>query len=197
MNDSGHTASQNANFIKVIGIVALAVFVAATVWINYEVKVNLGQGRSRGRVETMGNVKVGAPAPDFSLLDLSNRTVSLSGYRGQKVVLLDFWATWCGPCRMEMVDLQALLDKFKGKDFEILSLDQGEDAGTVSAFITRKQYGFHALLDANGLAASSYGVKAIPNLVLIDKNGVIQWLKVGYGGDNSELEHQIEVLLAK
>jgi peroxiredoxin len=188
---------KTSRFRMAAAIVALAAFAAATVWINYAVKVNVEQGRSRGSVDTMGNLKVGEMAPDFSLLDLSNRTVTLSSYSGKKVVLLDFWATWCGPCRMEMVDLQALLDKFKDRNFEILSLDQGEDASVVGSFISRKKYGFHVLPDADGQVASQYGVKAIPNLVLIDKNGVIRWLKVGYDGNNSELEHEIEILLAK
>jgi peroxiredoxin len=190
-------ASPNSILRKAAVIVALAAFAAATIWINYEVKVKLGQGRSNGSVGTMGNVKVGEMAPDFSLLDLSNRMVILSGYRGQKVLLLDFWATWCGPCRMEMVDLQTLLDKFKGKSFEILSLDQGEDAELVGGFISRKSYGFHVLMDSQGQASGLYGVQAIPSLVLVDKNGVIQWLSVGYGGDDKDLQQKIEALLTK
>lgn len=188
---------KNTTFRMAAAIVGLAAFAAATIWINFEVKVNVEQGRGRGSVDTMGNVKVGETAPDFSLLDVSNRMVTLSSYRGQKVVLLDFWATWCGPCRMEMVDLQALKDKLKDRNFEILSLDQGEDASVAGSFINRRKYDFHVLLDADGKVAGQYGVKAIPNLVLIDKDGVIQWLKVGYDGNNSELEKKIEGLTTK
>jgi peroxiredoxin len=190
--------SQNSTFRAVVWIVVLAIFLAATVWINYQVKVNVqGGGRSHGSVYTMGNVKVGEPAPDFSALDLSNRMVSLADYRGQKVVLLDFWATWCPPCRMEMVDLQTLQDKFKDRDFEILSLNQGEAADVVKQFITAKKYGFHVLLDSDGQVAAKYGVRAIPDLVLVDKNGVIQWLQVGYTEDDSELEQKIQGLTTK
>ncbi len=191
------SAPNNSKSRMAAAMVALAIFAGATIWINYEVKVNVEQGRSRGSTDTMGNVKVGEMAPDFSLLDLSNRTVTLSSYRGHKVVLLDFWATWCGPCRMEMVDLQALLDKFKDKNFEILSLDQGEDASVAGSFISMKKYGFHVLLDSDGAVANQYGVKAIPNLVLIDSDGVVQWLQVGYTGDNRELEQKIESLTSK
>ena len=177
---------------------ALILFAAATVWINYEVKVNVqGGGGSTGTVSEMGNVKLGQPAPDFSTLDLSNRVVALTSYRGQKAVLLDFWATWCGPCRTEMVSLQALQDKFKGQDFEILSLNQGEAADQVSQFITRKKYGFHVLLDADNAVANKYGVRGIPTLVLVDKQGIIQWLQVGYSEGDSQLEQKIASLTGK
>jgi peroxiredoxin len=180
-----------------VWIAALVLFAAATVWINYEVKVNVQRGNSSAIVHEMGNVKVGQPAPDFSTLDLSNSMVSLASYREKKVVLLDFWATWCGPCRMEMVELQSLQEKFKDKGLEILSLNQGEAVDSVTQFINRKKYGFHILLDSDGAASAKFGVRAIPTLVLVDKSGVVQWLQVGYKSGNSELEQKIQSLTGK
>jgi len=178
-----------------VQIVALAVFAAATIWINYEVKVNVQGGHAGGSVHEMGNVKLGQPAPDFSVPDLSGNKVSLSAYRRQKVVLLDFWATWCGPCRMAMVGLQTLQDKYKGQGLEILSLNQGEPADQVRQFINRKKYGFHVVLDADGNIGAKWGVRGIPTLVLVDKSGVIQWLQVGYNKDESEMQQAVERLI--
>lgn len=182
---------------KLAGILALLLFAAATVWINYEVKVNVQRGRSGAAAHEMGSVKLGEPAPDFSTLDLSNSTVSLASYHGKKVVLLDFWATWCSPCRMEMVELQSLQDKFKDKGFEILSLNQGEASDDVKRFIDRRKYDFHVLLDSDGAASAKYGVRAIPTLVLIDKDGIIQWLQVGYESKSGKLEQKIQSLTGK
>jgi peroxiredoxin len=95
-----------------------------------------------------------------------------------------------------MVDLQSLQEKFKDRNLEILSLNQGEDADTVRQFITRKQYSFHVLLDSNQVSAQ-YGVRAIPSLVLIGKDGVIKWLQVGYAANDNDLEKQVENLIAK
>ena len=88
-------------------------FVVASVAIHYEVKVVMNPSQ-QGVEQTMGNIKVGAQAPDFTIPDLAGHPVALSSYRGQKVVLMDFWATWCGPCKMAMPGLQQLGDEFKG-----------------------------------------------------------------------------------
>jgi peroxiredoxin len=172
-----------------------ALFAIATVAIHYEVKVALH--RQRGSVHQLGNVKVGEPAPDFSLQDLSNHPVTLSSYRGQKVVVMDFWATWCGPCRMGMPGLQELQQKFKDRGVEILSVNQGEPADQVRDFIERKKYLFHVVLDSDGAVGSKYGVRAIPTLVAVDKEGAIRWLRVGYSDNEDELRRLLEQLTSQ
>jgi len=178
---------------KLFWIICGVLFAAASVGIHYEVKFVMHQQNS-GPVQAMGNVKDGQPAPDFSLPDLSSNTVTLSSYRGQKVVLLDFWATWCGPCRMAMPGLQDLQDKFKDHGLEILSVNQGEAAEQVVSFIQRKKYTFHVVLDQDGAVGGKYSVQGIPTLVLVDKHGVVQWLRVGYSENEDDLRQLVEKL---
>jgi len=177
-------------------IAAGMIFAGATLWINYEVKVNLQAGTAAGATRELGNLKVGQPAPDFSAPDLAGQTVSLSDYRGQKVVLLDFWATWCGPCKMAMPGLQSLQDDFKKRGLEILSLNEGESAEQAGNFIKKKGYGFHVLLDASSAIGASYGVRGIPTLV-VDKQGLVRWIRVGYSPDDSDLRRVLEPLFQK
>jgi peroxiredoxin len=181
------------NMRKAGGIIGGVLFVIGSVAINYQVKIAMHHERA-GSVKEMGHIKVGEPAPDFSLNDLSNRPVTLASFRGEKVVLLDFWATWCGPCRMAMPGLQELQEKFKGRSLEILSLNQGEPADQVRPFIERKKYSFHVLLDSAGEVGEKYGVRGIPALVLVDKKGAVQWIRVGYSPEEDDLKAIIERL---
>lgn len=152
-------------------------FAIASIAIHYEVKIVMHQ--PSGSVQELRNLKVGQPAPDFTLVDLAGKPVTLSSFQGQKAVVLDFWATWCAPCRMALPDLQSLADKYADRDLEILALDQSEGAGQVRGFIERKQYTLKVLLDQGNAVGEAYGVRGIPTTVLIDKIGVVRSIFVG------------------
>ncbi|MDR0447107.1 MAG: TlpA family protein disulfide reductase [Treponema sp.] len=109
---------------------------------------------------------------DFSLPLLTGGNASLSSYRG-KVVLLNFWATWCPPCRAEMPSMEVLYQRLKNQGLEILAVDLGEDTATVQQFIRNNPYTFPVLLDRNNRIGSQYGARSIPTTFVIDREGKI------------------------
>jgi thiol-disulfide isomerase/thioredoxin len=115
---------------------------------------------------------------NFSLSLLEGETKSLSSYKG-KVVFLNFWATWCGPCRVEMPSMEALYNKFSDKGLEILAVNSGEDQATVRSFMKNEGFSFPALLDLDGRVSANYGIQAIPTTFLIDRDGMIILRLVG------------------
>jgi len=176
-------------------IACAVLFAGATVWLNYEVKVKIQSDGSSGGAQQLSNLKVGQPAPDFSAKDLAGHDVRLADYRGQKVVLIDFWATWCMPCQMAMPGLQKVLDNFKDRGLEVLSVDQGESSEQAGSFMKKKGYGFHVLLDTDSEIGDKYGVRAIPTLVAVDKAGVVRFIRVGYRQDESDLRQVLETIV--
>ena len=121
------------------------------------------------------NIRVLAQRPDiidFTLPLLNGELNSLSSHKG-KVVILNFWATWCPPCRAEMPSMEALYKRFQNQGLEILALDIGESAAVVQQFIRNNNYTFPVLLDLSGTAGSVYGVTAIPTSFIIDRGGKI------------------------
>jgi peroxiredoxin len=122
-------------------------------------------------------------AADFTLKSVFGGSVSLSSFRG-KVVLLSFWATWCGPCKQEMPAMQKLYDKMKSRGLVIVAVDVGEDTETVAAFLKKAGYTFPVLLDSTGAIAgtSLYAASAIPTNYLIDRKGNIVGRKIGIDG---------------
>jgi len=181
------------NLTKPLWMVAAVLFIAASVAIHYQVKVRLNEGGDHGAISAMGKLRLGQPAPDFALNDLANQPVTLSSFRGQKVVVLDFWATWCGPCRMAMPDLQTLHEDLKDRGVELVSVNQAESAERVRSFIERKKYTFRTVLDRDGAVGNQYGVRAIPALVVVDKQGLVRRLQVGYSSDK-ELRQLLQQL---
>ena len=112
-------------------------------------------------------------AVDFDLADVSGTVHSLQSYRGS-VVFLNFWATWCGPCRIEMPDLQTLYEALNDNDrFTMLAVNLQEDAAQVRQFANEMGVSFRILLDRSGQASAAYGARTLPMSYLIDKDGVI------------------------
>jgi len=130
---------------------------------------------------------VGKLAPDFQLPGLDGQMVSLGDFRG-KAVLLNFWATWCGPCRAEMPFLQQVHEERSGEGVVILAVNIGESQSEVEEFMKNFGLSFLMLLDADEEVARQYNIRAIPTTFFIDKDGVIQDLKIGSFASQSEIE---------
>lgn len=115
----------------------------------------------------------------FSLATLDGSTTALSDYRGSWV-LLNFWATWCGPCVAEMPSMERLYGQFKDDGLVIVGVNQQESADEVSAFVAEQGLTFPILLDSNGRVGSRYGVRGIPTTYLLDPTGRVLGSKVGF-----------------
>jgi peroxiredoxin len=130
--------------------------------------------------EAMGMTKIPPkPAPDFTLPSADGHQVSLQQYRG-KIVFLNFWATWCIPCREEMPALEGLHQKYQAQDLVIISIDLKESADQVRAFFDKHSLSFPALLDQNGSVFRDYLVAGMPTTYLIGRDGTM--LARGVGG---------------
>lgn len=118
-------------------------------------------------------VAKGQAAPDFTLSDSSGKSVTLSDLRG-KVVLVNFWATWCPPCRQEMPSMEELYRKVKGSGVELLAINVEENGKqAVEAFIEHNPHSFPILLDPEGRAQQLYNVNKFPETFVVDKNGIV------------------------
>ncbi len=117
-------------------------------------------------------LRLGALAPDFSAKLLTGSIVNLAALRG-KVVLVNFWATWCGPCRVEMPVLQGLNDRFGAVGFKVLAVNNQEAANTIQPFLDKYGLVFDVALDQNGSLNQRYTVRSYPTSYVIGRDGVI------------------------
>ena len=118
------------------------------------------------------------PAVDFSLKDLSGQEQNLGSYAG-KVVLLNFWATWCGPCRAEIPSMEELYQKLGDEGFVIIAVNSQEAGEQVADFVENLGMSFPVLLDTDGRVGAAYGIRAIPTTYIIDPQGYILGRMVG------------------
>lgn len=110
-------------------------------------------------------------APDFTLSELGGGQVTLSEFRGQKPVLLVFWASWCGYCRQEVPRANALRRMHSTDDLEILGVNLQESEQTAAAFATKLNFGYRVIMDSRGDVANLYHVQGLPTMILIDAQG--------------------------
>lgn len=121
---------------------------------------------------------VGSEAPNFSLRSLDGSEMSLRAWRGQ-VVLVNFWATWCLPCRTEMPEIEAAYQAHRSEGLTVLAINQGEDKETVARFVQEFRLTFPVLLDSDGAVVKRYDVRGLPASFFIDREGVIYTIRSG------------------
>lgn len=139
-------------------------------------------------------INIGNLAPDFQLQTLDGQTVKLSDFRG-KPVLLNFWATWCGPCRFEMPFLQQINDSYSAKGLVLLTVDIAENSTVVQKFMTDLNLSMKVALDTNKQVAKAYSITAIPSTFLIDKNGIIRGKVPGAFPNKEAIENELKKII--
>ena len=168
---------------RIIWVLAGILFAAVTVWVHYEVKVKMlrnAQPPGGGSVEQSGNLTVGEEIPDFAAIDLDGANVTLSEFRDREVVVLDFWATWCQPCIQSMPALHALNDEFDERGAEFLAVNVGEQPELVRDFLQDMEFAVRVLTDEQEEISGAYGVRGIPQLVIVGMDGRVVRIEVGY-----------------
>ncbi len=135
------------------------------------------------------------PAPDFTLKSNSGQNVKLSELRGQ-VVMINFWASWCGPCRQEMPLLNQLYQRYEPMGFTLLGVNVEEDSAAADKVLREIPVNFPVLYDNKNQVSESYQVRAMPSTILIDRDGKVRYLHKGYKpGYEEEYQKQVRELI--
>jgi cytochrome c biogenesis protein CcmG/thiol:disulfide interchange protein DsbE len=134
-------------------------------------------------------------APDFSLKDANGQTVKLSDYRG-KVILLDFWATWCGPCKIEIPWFIEFEQTYKDKGFSVIGVSMDEEGWTVvKPYIQQRKVNYRVLLGTEQVGQLYGGVDSLPTTYLIDRSGRIAAVHIGLESGKDGFQNEINRLL--
>jgi thiol-disulfide isomerase/thioredoxin len=149
------------NYLALVGVVAL-------------LATGCSAGAAGGPEELVGKA-----APNFKLALLGGGEIELSSLKGKNVVLLDFWATWCGPCRQAMPALVEVAKEYESKGVLYLAVNLREDPAKIQAYLTQTGLKIQVPLDKDGGVADQYKVRGIPTMAIIDKQGIVRDVHVG------------------
>jgi thiol-disulfide isomerase/thioredoxin len=144
---------------------------------------------------TLQAAEVQGKAPDFTLKSSSGKNLKLSEHRGE-VVLLNFWASWCGPCRKEMPYLEQIQEKYADYGFTVMGVNVEEDSSKAKKMLKDIPVTFPILFDTGNSASKAYKVSAMPTTVIIDRDGNMRYLHKGYkSGDEATYKQWVKKLI--
>ena len=181
----------------VFSTLLLLVVGAMVIWLLSSRSASTGSSgmSGAGAIDTSGldvAPRSGSLAPDFELIDVrSNKPIRLSSFRG-KPVFINFWGTWCPPCRAEMPEMQKLYDKYNGQ-IEVVGISMGprDDPTRVQLFVDAASYNWTFIHDPDYNVATTYQVQAIPSSFFIDRDGVIRSVHIG-GMNGGQMEYNLQ-----
>lgn len=134
--------------------------------------------------------EVSGPAADFTLKSRSGQNLRLSEQKGN-VVLINFWASWCGPCRQEMPKLEALYQKYQHLGFTILGVNVDKESGKGEALLKDSAVSFPILFDPESTVSRLYNIKAMPTTIIVDRSGNKRYLHLGYKSGEEEIYRDV------
>jgi peroxiredoxin len=172
-------------------LTATMILIIGAVWIG--VSASFPGGTHQGDISAPQN---GFLAPDFSLVSLDGETITLSDLRGHPI-LINLWASWCGPCRLEMPAMERIYLEYKDKGFIILAINttSQDSLPDVRVFIQEHKLTFPILLDQEQVSAELYQLQALPSSFFIDQEGIIQEVIIGGPMAEALLRTRVEKLL--
>jgi len=169
-------AARNANMLISAVLVGVGLGLILLYGINhFEGQISAGSGLEEAPLR-------GSLAPNFSLKNLQGEDVELAEYRG-RVVLINFWATWCAPCRLEMPAIQARYERYS-PDLAVLAVDFDEPEQLVRDFVTEFGMTFEVLLDPGAVVQDQYQIRGYPSSYFVDEDGIIQFVHIGIMTDS-------------